>query len=123
MISISACASTYIDINLKDLNRIVWKRGETRGKCFCNSFLGATNNASQTDRPGSPVCVGFAAASYWLWLATMTVLSFDFRRNHPHSVAMIDPTNPRIWKDAAVAGVLFAVVWVLDAILGLLMGV
>lgn len=57
------------------------------------------------------------------WLETMTVLSFDFRRNHPHSVAMIDPTNPRIWKDAAVAGVLFAVVWVLDAILGLLMGV
>jgi len=44
---------------------------------------------------------------------TILVLSFDFRRRCAHSVVMIDPTNPRIWKNAAVAGVLFALLCLL----------
>ena len=50
------------------------------------------------------------------------MLSFDFRRRCVHSVVMIDPTNPRIWKDAAVTGVLFALLCFVDWIASLITG-
>ena len=53
---------------------------------------------------------------------TVLMLSFDFLRRCVHSFVMIDPTHPRIWKDAAVAGVLFALLCFVDWIAGLITG-
>ena len=60
--------------------------------------------------------VAFPDVAWWPCVTvamTILVLSFDFRRRCAHSVVMIDPTNPRIWKNAAVAGVLFALLCLL----------
>jgi len=53
---------------------------------------------------------------------TVLMLSFDFRRHLAHSVVMIDPTNPRIWKDAVVAAVLFALLFFVDWIASFITG-
>ena len=69
--------------------------------------------------------VAFPDVVWWPCVAgamTVLMLSFDFRRRCVHSVVMIDPTNPRIWKDAAVAGVLFAMLCFVDLIAGLITG-
>ena len=57
-----------------------------------------------------------------LLIMTVLMLSFDFRRNLAHSVVMVDPTNPRIWKDAVVAAVLFALLCFVDWIASLING-
>lgn len=55
-------------------------------------------------------------------IMTVLMLSVDFFLSHHHPVVMIDPTNPRIWKDAVVAAVLFALLYFIDWIASLFTG-
>jgi len=101
MISLSACESTHDDIILEDFWRLM-----------------------ETTKPRRLPWL-FPMSFSWPCVAvnmTVLMLSFDFRRNLAHSVVMIDPTNPRIWKDAVVAAVLFALLFFVDWIASFITG-
>lgn len=82
-------------------------------------FCGVENDEAPDLSEASPVVVFACCRSQAM---TVLMLSFDFRRNLAHSVVMIDPTNPRIWKDAVVAAVLFALLFFVDWIASFITG-